>query len=136
MCIRDRLTGLRYAAGSQVRTQATLLASDILDRMRANIEIATSGSNYNTQGFQSTHPTAKSCYTEVCSPAELVDFDKETWINQVATVLPNGQAMIEGLDTADDQRIVVVTLQWRQIQETESLDETTKFEQLVFRGAL
>ena len=44
--------------------------------------------------------------------------------------------MIEGLDTADDQRIVVVTLQWRQIQETESLDETTKFEQLVFRGAL
>lgn len=128
-----QLTGLRYAAGSQVRTQATLMANDILDRIRANIDIAT---NYNTDGFEDDDDSTTNCYTQVCSPEDLVVFDRATWINQVATVLPNGQGMIDVQPATDGQLIASITLQWRQIKETESLDETTKFEQLRFRGAL
>jgi type IV pilus assembly protein PilV len=66
-----------------MRTQATQLAYELLDQMRANRPGASSGA-YNGA------PANANCATVACAPAVLAGLDLYNWQARVAATLPNG----------------------------------------------
>ncbi len=101
---------LRYTKMSQYRAVATLLASDIGERMRANKGRAAGGST-TAEGFwagdydyttsfagQSSNvtPPALRCNTasSVCSTRELAELDLAQWRFQTRSSLPEGSVFV------------------------------------------
>ena len=93
-------TGLRFNTNSYSRTQATYIAYDIAERMRANIAGFTAG-NYDASNTTaanlaiSTYNSCKSssynCNTTVCDTATLAKYDLGQWYNQQDTLLPGAK---------------------------------------------
>ena len=133
-----QIAGLQYNSGAAARTQASLLANDILDRIRSNRQIALSTAIYNTNGFQGGGGIPRppqSCYTNVCSANEMARYDQWAWLTQISSLLPSGQAEITFIEV-DDQRIYSVTIQWRQIKNEERDSPIEELQQMSFRSAL
>lgn len=94
-------TSVQANQSSAYRSQATLLAADIVDRMRANRALALSGS-YTTTSF----PTSSSTNTVTGTRAEK---DKAEWLNQLALALPDGTATIN-LDSTNN--LFTIAVRW------------------------
>lgn len=90
-------TSIKSNEGSYYRSQATILANDIIDRMRANRTAAIAG-NYNLSALKSSHD----------STSTRADKDLTEWLTQVSK-LPEGKARIE---RDDSTRIVTITINW------------------------
>ncbi len=82
--------GMKNTHSAYLRTQATALAYEIADRMRANPSAITAGT-YNL-----ATPTRKTACTQSsgCNPTELAGNDIFEWGNTVAANLPEGQAVV------------------------------------------
>jgi len=76
--------GLKSTNDSSYRSQATFLADDILDRMRANISKA-SGGQYNID--TSGNLTA--------GPGTLEYFDGKEWLSSLKDALPDGKGTVK-----------------------------------------
>lgn len=103
-------SALRYTKMSQYRATATLLASDLGERMRANKGVPADGVvvatgffagayDYNTTDFaaQSTDATlpAQLCNTTAtCTPQQIAELDLAQWRLLVRTQLPEGSIFI------------------------------------------
>lgn len=134
-----QMAGLKYNAGSQTRTQASILASDMMDRIRANREIALIGPLYNTQDFvSSASKPSFNCHSSVCTEEQLVDHDKHVWLEQVSTLLPSGEAEILNIDITANQRMYQITLRWRFVanENIDAVDPDSAFQQLIFRSVI
>jgi type IV pilus assembly protein PilV len=82
-----QLNVLRLNKGSQSRTQAIFLASDIAERMEANKAAAVAG-NYS-QTLTSTSATAPTdCSATACTSANLAAWDLSQWGQTISTALP------------------------------------------------
>jgi len=90
----------RYARMSELRSNATLLANDIADRMRAN----SVGAQLGALGYDNTgkaFPTAvaaphAACTSDApCGPADLAKADMADWTARVRATLPKGSAWIQ-----------------------------------------
>ncbi|ABA58729.1 Type IV fimbrial biogenesis protein PilV [Nitrosococcus oceani ATCC 19707] len=99
-------TGIRHNHSAYLRSQATLLAYDITDRMRANRTAALNGGYTLDLGTPPVTP-AKNCNAATCEPGELAAYDLYSWFQNVTAVLPSGDSKIE-LNSG----VVTVTLQW------------------------
>lgn len=97
-------SGMRSSHGAYLRTQATILAADILDSMRANPTVARSG-GYNAN-LQAT-------YTQPSDPVAQVDVN--AWKANLAALLPNGDGRI--VTSGSDVSVVV---QWSGLREGEN----------------
>ncbi len=90
-------TGLHNGHSANLRTQATLLAYDIADRMRAN-----RAAYMNVNGNPVDPPggtTAKKCEwndstVDDCSLTEMAQFDLAQWRTNVGSNLPSGSGTI------------------------------------------
>ncbi len=96
-----QMTSLRNNHAAHTRSQATALAYDIADRMRANRTVAVAG-GYNIA--LGAVPAA---------PATLADIDITAWKAALAAALPTG----DGAITTDpavtgDPNIVRITIRW------------------------
>ena len=111
-------TSLQFNTGSYFRTQATFLAYDILDRMRANPAGVTAG-NYDI-ATTSAAATAKGYTTTCssnCSSADLAKYDLKEWYNRMEALLPgststtptNNYALISR-NTATN--VVTISINW------------------------
>ena len=79
--------------GSYLRSQATLLAGDIADRMRANP--AGVGNGAYDMGSGATAAQDTDCEAIAgCNTGALAGHDLFEWTNRVQAVLPNGQAIV------------------------------------------
>lgn len=98
-----QISGLRANMSSEARSKATLLASDIIERMRANplgvdadgyaaINIANLDCNANPNPFFCSN-TSTSGIAEDCTPAEMAVFDAWVW----GCGLPVGDAQRSGV---------------------------------------
>jgi type IV pilus assembly protein PilV len=83
-------TSLRFNNDSSAQTQATYLANDMADRMRANASQVAAYPNLSTNPPGSATP---SCYTGGCSPTQMADNDVYEW-NTGLNTLPGGQGLI------------------------------------------
>jgi type IV pilus assembly protein PilV len=84
-----QVQGLKFNSDAYVRTQATILAYDLMDRMRANNKAAEAGS------YTVAIPTA--AVTGCCtSGADRAKQDLYEWYGTLTTTLPGASATISG----------------------------------------
>jgi len=118
---------LRFNNESFFRTQATLLAMDLADRMRANREvISTTPGAYEFSPSQTVPQTYPQCDASMCSPAELAEYDFAEWKKRAVDVLPGVSASVErdSSSTSAPWQTYTITLSYlgTGTQEQQSLD--------------
>lgn len=94
--LQSATLGMNHA--SYLRSQATVLAEDITDRMRSNPRGMASGA-YD-EGTASSHAGC----TDVtgCTTTEMAENDLNEWQNALATQLPEGEGVVCFDSTPDD----------------------------------
>lgn len=107
------VTSLRFGHNSVLRSQASLLAVEIVERMRLNaVQARSSAYNFALNVALPTTATTNCEATDVsCTPAQLAAFDRARWATRVSALLPSGDAAI-ATDTSVNPARVAVTLQW------------------------
>ena len=99
------------------RTQATLLAYDMADRIRANPAESTDRAKSNPSTLASsayvasgTQTAQSGCLTTSgCTPAQLAQNDRAQWLANIAANLPSGTGVI-GVNAAT--QIFTITISW------------------------
>jgi type IV pilus assembly protein PilV len=99
--------GLRNSYTAQLRGQATSLATDIIDRMRANRVRAAAG-DYDVE-FGGTGDPADAC--PGTTSQEQVDCDLAEWGAALGAQLPLGEGQVEQVAGTD---LVRVSIRWRE----------------------
>jgi len=97
--------GLSTNHNAYVRSQATLLAYDLTDRMRANIKAKDS---YQTNNL-STKTAVSGCISSGCSPVQMAQHDLYEWNVALTKALPSGTATVTFADET-----YTVTIMWDQ----------------------
>ncbi len=92
------VASIRYSKMSQYRGTATLLASDMAERMRANKAGLASyayGSSFSVQATAATAVTTCDTYSSTCTtPADMAAYDLANWRLLVRSQLPEGSVFI------------------------------------------
>jgi type IV pilus assembly protein PilV len=107
-----QVSSMKSNHSSYLRTQATLMAYDMIDRMRANPTAVTAGDYLATATYTvttSSDPytvdvparTATCLTTTGCTTTEMADTDVNQWRVDLATQLPGGVGVICLDNTAD-----------------------------------
>lgn len=89
-------TGLRGTLGAAQRSEATRLAYEIADRMRANPAGVAAGAYDNQAG------TGDDCLHGACSPTQLAGYDLAQWLATLGARLPAGAGWVCLDSTPDD----------------------------------
>lgn len=100
---------MQFNQGALYQTRATVLAKDIMDRMRANPQKA----NLYVTNFDAAIPSYTDCTnnTVTCNTTQLADYDLAEWKNSIARVLPDGKGQI--LTNGNPANLVyIITLQY------------------------
>lgn len=108
-------TSLQFNTGSYYRTQATFLAYDILDRMRAN-PAGVSAGNYDVAtaaAAAAAKADTTSCGTG-CSVTDLAKYDLGEWYRRMEGVLPGSTSPTNNyaLITRTAANVVRITIIW------------------------
>jgi type IV pilus assembly protein PilV len=100
---------MQFNQGALYQTRATVLAKDIIDRMRANSQQV----DLYVSFFDSAIPSYTNCTSSSanCTTAQLADYDLAEWKNYVARVLPNGKGQITTIG-APANSVYIITLQY------------------------
>lgn len=85
---------LRFGHEAYMRTQASVLAADMIDRLRANRTTALTTNNYNFTLTDSPTANATSCETVACSGPNLALYDFKQWRNEIESQLPGGAGSV------------------------------------------
>ena len=93
-----QLTGMRNNQAAYLRSQAVVLADDILERMRAN------------RGALAAYAVALGDDPPT-TPTTMAETDVQAWLQTLAAVLPNGDGSV-AVDGATNR--VTVTTQWQE----------------------
>jgi len=121
--------GAKSGFSAYHRSQATWLAYDMSDRMRTN-RTAALANNYNT-AMPSTPPA---CSANLPTAGTLASRDVAEWRNQVACLLPSGNASV-ARDTADPT-VFIIRIQWDDVRGDIQPTTATSIETFEFRTAI
>lgn len=105
-----QLTGMTMTNDSYFRSQATWMAYDILDRMRANYDTANTTAAYKID-YSAAAPSGSDCAASTCTEAEMATYDLGEWKNELAAKLPDGNGEITFADTSS-VRTYVIAIRW------------------------
>ena len=106
--------GLQYDQVAFMRSQAALLADDIVDRMRANLTETQANAGYDIS-FGETSNTSTNCASVLCDNTTMAGYDLKQWKDSLAAILPSGDgeittvASVNGAAPAID---ATVTVHW------------------------
>jgi len=98
--------GLKNNTSAYQRSQATLLAGEMLDRIRANHVGKCAGAYDNLLAGSVSDP---GCITGGCTPAQMAQYDAFQWSERVAALLPSGQGSVTG---AGRDSIFTIIVMW------------------------
>lgn len=98
-------TALKRNHSSYLRSQAVVMAYDMMDRMRANRTAALAGS-YN-RSYGDSHPSQVCDSSSTCSSAQMANADENQWVDSLAK-LPSG----DGAFSVDGAGVATVTVYW------------------------
>ncbi len=94
--------------GAYLRTQASYLAYDMFDRMRANIVGVNTG-NYNGIDTENNDYDSPACLTAGCTTVTMAAEDAAEWETDLAVQLPGGEgAIVAGAGL----RVFTITVTW------------------------
>jgi type IV pilus assembly protein PilV len=105
------LAGLQAASlknntSAYTRSQAQLLAYDMLDRMRSNMQGVTNGAY---DDLLAAAPVDPNCISAGCSVAQLANHDAFEWSNLLSQTLPSGTGEVTGNGSGS---IFTITVMW------------------------
>lgn len=123
-----QVTAMKQSQNAYYRTQATNLAYDIIDRMRANRNVAKTTDAYASH-YNQTHTTSADCSSS-CSTSQIATYDLMTWKSDVKSLLPKGQAEISFSGISSVRKVSVA------IKFDESRGQAETLEPLVIQAAL
>jgi type IV pilus assembly protein PilV len=106
-----QLMSLQNTQGGQMKAQASILAYDIIDSMRANTASVTAG-NYGI-ALDSDTPTTTNCYgaDADCTAAQMATSDVNHWRTTLGSVLPSGNGGIATTDLGGTTQ-ATITITW------------------------
>ncbi len=90
-----------------VKSQATLMANDMADRMRANIAGVQANAYNNLNGI----PPDPGCITANCTPTQIAKYDAFEWNTTLAAQLPAGQGTVTG-----NGLTFTITVRWDELR--------------------
>lgn len=99
--------GLRFSNQSLQQTQATMLAYDIIDRMRANPLQLAASAYAGIDTSSNTYTATTDCAANPCTPAEMRLFDLEQWQGNIGALLTKGQGQIELMADGITHRVTI-----------------------------
>ena len=90
-----QVAGLQSNRSAYFRSQATIIAYDMIDRMRTNVDGVTSNlyDALDSANPPSTPPTCINT-TSGCSAASLADNDLQEWVDDHLSMLPAGSGSV------------------------------------------
>lgn len=98
-----QITSTKMTGLSQQKTQARILAEDMVERVRANLS---NPGDYDDVGVDSSD----SCAKDFTPPgSNVANNDAAEWTNSVRCLLANGQGDVD-VDTGNRQ--VIITMEW------------------------
>lgn len=107
-------TGIQQSHNSYLKTQASLLAYDMADRMRANLQGVNAGSYDAIDSMDDPVTSAPSCVSggTACSAADTATYDIYQWTHKdaegsIASLLPSGYGII-----AENGGVFTITVLW------------------------
>lgn len=122
-------TGLKSNHSAYLRSQATHIANDIIDRMRTNREGV--GLGLYSSVNSSTLPANPNCISTAagCNATQLAQHDIREWALSGQALLPSfvGSISVDGLGTAttrDD--VFVIRVQWNDKSDTNRPNKTLR----------
>jgi len=101
-----QMNGLKSNNSSYQRTQASLLANEMIDRIRANRAGLLLG---YYDDFSGSPPSDPGCISSGCTVQQLSIYDAYLWANELADRLPLGVGTVAG-GGADS--LFTVTVRW------------------------
>lgn len=90
-----------------LRSQATYLAYDMLDRMRANMANLNGYGGIDTNANTYTDP---GCIGTGCTPANMTTYDASVWATNLGSQLPAGRGAI--VANAGGNNLFTITVTW------------------------
>lgn len=106
-------TGLKFNQQSYQRTQATLQAYDMLDRIRANPLGKTAG-KYSSVALGYRPSSPPSCITGgspgTCDSNQMADYDIDQWNLAISTLLSEGLGQV----SINASSICSITITWKE----------------------
>lgn len=118
-----QLTAMQNTQGGYLRSQAAILAYDIIDSMRANIPAVSAG-NYGL-AFNAATPAAADCYglAANCTTLQMASSDLNRWRTVLATYMPSGNGQVATVDLGGGTTQVTVAVVWIDPYSAESGNE-------------
>ena len=101
-----QVTSLKNNTSSYSRSQAQLLAYDMLDRMRSNSQGVTNGAY---DDLLSVAPVDPNCITTGCTVAQIAQYDAYEWSDLLSKTLSSGTGLVEGNGSGS---IFTITVMW------------------------
>jgi type IV pilus assembly protein PilV len=101
-----QVRGQQFNQAAYLRTQATFLAYDLMDRMRANRVKAIQG----RYAKQLPINASEECDATACTTTQLINYDLDKWFAIVQETLPKGKAKLDWNDPT-----YTITIQWMSI---------------------
>lgn len=105
---------LQFDHSAYQRTQAALLASDIIDRMHANITAARASRYDAAYGTDVT--STVDCFTAACSTTDMSQYDLTQWKDALALTLPRGDGSITTAAGTGSTFNITVTVYWDELR--------------------
>lgn len=99
---------LKFNNSAYQRSVASMMAYDMLDRIRANRDGLIAG-NYNAHGPAGSFPADPGCITTGCSTTDVADYDVSDWAQQLGNLLPAGTGTIQGNGA---NSVFTITVMW------------------------
>ncbi|MGH1542793.1 MAG: type IV pilus modification protein PilV [Arenicella sp.] len=103
-------TSLKLSHDSHLRSQASILAYDIIDKMRVNPNPVTPYSG----SFTGLNNASTACLNNVntCNAEQLRNFDLQNWQNRLNNAFPGARATIVINNNVAGQRVATVSIIW------------------------
>lgn len=89
--------GLKFNGNAYERSQAVILASDMADRIRANLDTAgTNAFSYGAIAGPAAAPNPSTCTGtgNTCTAAQMAAVDEYEWLSLVGQTLPGGSGTV------------------------------------------
>jgi type IV pilus assembly protein PilV len=126
-------TSLRFNSDSLARTQATYLAYDIVDRMRAN-HLGVTANNYNVpNAAAATSAATNTCLASSCkcdsagancSTSDLAAYDLARWYGRLQSLLPGASTNLATISRDAATNVVTITISWTERDQQQPVSQT------------
>jgi len=103
-----QVLGQQSNHSAYLRSQATSLANDMIDRMRAN-KAGVQNGDYNAVDTTANSYSNPGCDSATCTSSDMALYDMYDWQQELAAELPSGNGTVQGAGSCS---IFTVTVMW------------------------